>query len=152
MKEAISITAGSVNISPFWLADPQIWFAQIEAKFYTRGITAENTMFDHIVASLTPEYAQEVSDFILSPPESTPYTQLKKQLLDCTAASEQCCLQQLFHAEEPWDRRPTQLLYRTRTISSQFHRYCLPSRALSPVFASKCSHGTHLDGCQGPVS
>ncbi len=116
VKEAISITAVSVKIPSFWPADPQIWFAQIEAQFCTRGITSEKMMFDHIIASLTPEYAQEVRDLILSPPDTNPYTQLKKQLVDRTAASEQRRLQQLFHAEELGDRRPTQLLRRMQQL------------------------------------
>ena len=62
------------------------------------------------MASLSPEYAQEVRDLILKPPTTTQYQQLKKQLIDHTAASEQRRLQQLFNAEEFGDRKPTQLL------------------------------------------
>ncbi len=47
VKEAISITAVSIKISPFWPADSQIWFALLEAQFCTRGITAEKTISLH---------------------------------------------------------------------------------------------------------
>ena len=51
--------------------------------------------FDYIVASLAPELAIETRDLLLSPPEDHSYDTLKSQLIQWTAASEQCRLQQL---------------------------------------------------------
>ena len=72
--EAASIGVVNLKILPFWPADPQVWFAQ----FTTRGITQQRTKYDHIVAPLAPEYATEIRDFILQPPEETPYDTLKQ--------------------------------------------------------------------------
>ena len=115
-EEAGRVEAYSMKIPPFWTADPQIWFVQVEAQFAAKSITAQRTMYQHIVASLTPEIATEIRDLLLKPPEERPYDVLKQKLIERTAASEQRRLQQLFTAEDLGDRKPTQLLRRMQQL------------------------------------
>ena len=45
------VAAVSIKLPPFWPSDPQIRFVQVKAQFATRGITAQRTMFDYIIAT-----------------------------------------------------------------------------------------------------
>ena len=80
----------------------------MQAQFSTRGITNQKTMFNYVIASLSPEVAAEIRDLILAPQDGTPYNVLKQQLVKRTAVSEQKHLQQLFSAEELGNCKPTQ--------------------------------------------
>ena len=101
------ISAISLKIPPFWPSDQEVWFAQVEATFTTRGISMQKTKFDHVIASLSPEVAVEIGDLILKPQTDHPFNVLRRELIRRTAKSEQHKLQQLFTAEQLGDHKPT---------------------------------------------
>ena len=106
----VSTNAVSIKCPPYWPQDPILWFARVEAMFRSRGITAQRTMFDHVVGSLEHQFATDVRDVLLSPPSTNPYNILKSELIKRTQASPQQRLRQLLTLEELGDRKPSQLL------------------------------------------
>ena len=74
--EAGRVEAYATKIPPYWPADLQIWFVQVKVQFVARGITAQRTMYHHIVGSLSPEIVMEIRDLLLRSPEDSPYNSL----------------------------------------------------------------------------
>eukprot|EP00731_Ephydatia_muelleri_P007558 Em0003g1806a len=113
------VSTVSMKLPPFWCLVPQLWFAQVEAQFLLRGISAQRTKFDHVVAALAPEVATEVRDIILNPPASDPYDELRKQLIQRTSQSERRRLQQLLNNHDFGDLTPTRLLRKLQQLRGQ---------------------------------
>ena len=111
-----TIAPVSSKLPLFWTSDPHVWFIQAEAQFLLCSITTQKTMFEYIVAGLSPEVVVEVRNLLISPPTEDPYQKLKDALIQCTSASTQRLLQQLLNMEELGDRTPTQLLRRMRQL------------------------------------
>lgn len=104
------IAAVALKLPPFWSADPQVWFAQVESQFVTRKIINQDTKFHNIVASLPPEVAVDIRDLIIQKPVHNAYDELKDKLITRTTASRAKRFQQLLAFEELGDRKPSQLL------------------------------------------
>ena len=63
-----TVTTVAIKIPPFWSANPEVWFAQVDAQFTISHITSQKSKFEYVVASLSLEYATKVEGLILSPP------------------------------------------------------------------------------------
>jgi len=105
-----------LKIPPFWAADPAVWFIQVESAFSTRNITRQLTMYQHVVANISPAIAGEIRDILVAPLSATPYDDLKTALLGRTEQSKKKKLQALLTEEELGSRKPSQLLRRMQQL------------------------------------
>ena len=71
----------SVKIAPFWDADPQMLFINVETQFALTGISNVDTKYNCVVSSLDPKYCAEVRDILLNPPPFDKYEKLKSELI-----------------------------------------------------------------------
>lgn len=102
---------------PFWPEEPAVWFAQIEGQFSISNINNDHTKFFYVVGQLEPQYASEVKDVILNPPETGRYDKLKSELIKRLSASQERKLQQLLTHEELGDRKPSQFMRHLQNLA-----------------------------------
>ena len=110
------MVAATFKIAPYWPADPVIWFIQVEAQLAAHRISTQQTKFQHIVASLSPEYASEVRDILINLPSINPFDALKEALITRTQQSEQARLRELLSNEELGDKTPSRLLRKMQQL------------------------------------
>lgn len=106
----MAVSAVDVKLPPFWTADPELWFLQVESQFAARRITADQPKYHHVVSSLPPATASEIRDLLLAPPAENAYNTLKQTLIRRVTPSEPQRLQQLLREADLGDRTPSQLL------------------------------------------
>ena len=78
---SISEQAVTLKLPTFRCSQPDIWFAQDEAQFAPRCITADKTMYFYVLAALDQGTATRLLDIINNPPASDKYKTLKERLL-----------------------------------------------------------------------
>ena len=74
--------AVSLKLPTFWTSQPEVWFAQAEAQFNLRGITADDTKYYYVLAALDQDTATRLLDLINQPPRENKYKTLKDRLVD----------------------------------------------------------------------
>ena len=72
-KDAFSASENNVRVTSlprvpeFNAADPEMWFAVVEAYFTKARVTDSQQRYLDVVSSLPPRYASEVRDIIMCP-------------------------------------------------------------------------------------
>ncbi|XP_064480559.1 uncharacterized protein LOC135394048 [Ornithodoros turicata] len=108
---------------------PELVDPRVTRHMELRGITTETRKYYHVISVLPPDISLEVSDLLLHPSPTEPYTALKTALVERTMASERKRLQLLLDAEELGDRRPSQMLQHMENLlgsrAATFYRVLL---------------------------
>ena len=94
----------SLKLPEFWESSASAWFAQMEAQFALREITADNTKYYYVVSALGRSTATRVVSLLKHPPAEKKYTALKTfELSDAERAS------RLFSLQGLGDSKPSNL-------------------------------------------
>ena len=102
--------AVSLKLPTFWTSQPEVWFAQAEAQFALRGITADETKYYYVIAALDQPTATRLLDLISSPPTNDKYRALKTRLTDTFGLSKQERASRLLHFRPLGDSKPSTLM------------------------------------------
>ena len=76
------LQAVSVKLPQLWTSRVAVWFAQAEAQFATKGVTASLTKYFYVVQSLPEKTADRIPALLQAPPRDDPYQTLKDKLMD----------------------------------------------------------------------
>ncbi len=102
--------AVSLKLPTFWSSQPQVWFAQAEAQFEIRKLTADDTKYYYVISSLDQGTATRLLDLISNPPRRDMYKTLKDRLLDTFSLSKRERASQLLHTRPLGDSKPSALM------------------------------------------
>lgn len=107
-----SVLAVSVKIPQFPPHNPDWFFMFCESQFRLKGITAEETKYDHVACNLSPEVAARVMPLLKNPPAEGRYEALKAKLLKEYTLTDQERASALLDLPGLGDQKPSQLLSR----------------------------------------
>ncbi|HIE74851.1 MAG TPA: hypothetical protein EYP93_01265 [Gammaproteobacteria bacterium] len=107
-----TVGAVTLKLPTFWSNKAALWFAQAEAQFGLRSITADDTKFWYLVAALDQDSASQVEDVIKAPPDANKYQMLKDRLTAVFTLSEYEHARAILHGPELGDEAPGKLMNR----------------------------------------
>ena len=71
----------AIKLLPFWPDNIEKWLIQSKSQFCLKGVTVNQTKFDHVGQSMSQNDTVKVLDLIHAPPHDDPYSHLKNCLL-----------------------------------------------------------------------
>lgn len=108
----MTANAVSLKLPEFWESSASAWFAQTEAQFELREITADATKYYYVVSALGSSTASRVVSLLTSPPAEHKYATLKAHLLKTFQLSDAERASRLFSLQGLGDSKPSELMDR----------------------------------------
>ena len=106
----MEVSAVSIKLPTFWVHSPQTWFAQSEAQFAIRGVTADDTKYYYVVSALDSETANRALSILSDPPATDKYKAIKDFLIGTYGLSEQERASALLNLPGLGDMKPSELM------------------------------------------
>lgn len=108
----MSTNAVALKLPEFWESSASAWFAQTEAQFALRDITADTTKYYYVVSALSSSTATRVVSLLKNPPADDKYSALKAHLLKTFELSDAERASRLFSLQGLGDSKPSELMDR----------------------------------------
>jgi len=105
------------RVPEFNAADPEMWFAVVEAYFTKARVTDSQQRYLDVVSSLPPRYASEVRDIIMCPLDNESYAKLKRELIKRLCDTQEEKTLKLLENVVMEDEKPTQYLRRLQALA-----------------------------------
>ena len=112
------IHAVSLKLPEFWTNMPSAWFVNIESQFILRRITDETTKFHYVIQALPQGVIAKVTDHLTNLSD-TPYSDIKKALMERFSLSEGKRIEQLLSGEELGDKKPSDFYRHLKNIAGE---------------------------------
>ena len=103
------INTVSLKLPTFWPHNPRSWFIQAEAQFGIRNITADETKYWYVVASLDQDSSSRCICFLESAPKTEKYRALKRYLIETFDLTGEERADRLLNLQQLGDRRPSEV-------------------------------------------
>ena len=116
--------AVALKLLTFWTTQPEVWFAQAEAQFALHPITADETKYFYVLASLDQETATRLLDLISRPPDDDKYKRLKDRLRSTFGRNEHERASQLLHFQPLGDSKQSAVMDKMLVLLRS-HTSCL---------------------------
>ena len=105
-----------INFAKFWENDVSLWFLMVENIFAMRKIASECQRHELLLSSLDRQHLQRVGHVLLDLNPVYPYFYLRAALVKTFGQTKKHQLDQLLHACDLGDRKPTELLAEMRKL------------------------------------
>lgn len=117
-SDAASVhTINTCKLPPFWKPDARLWFLQVESIFSFNRITTDNSRYNYLVSSLDGNMMTELADFLMQPPESDKYEQLKALIIKRFTETPDRQLHRAMSELVLEDKKPSQLLHQMTRLA-----------------------------------
>ncbi|KAL1264200.1 hypothetical protein QQF64_004555 [Cirrhinus molitorella] len=115
----MTANAVTLKLPEFWESSASAWFAQTEAQFALREITADATKYYYVVSALSSLTASRVVSLLKNPPAAEKYDALKTHLLKTFELSDAERASRLFSLQGLGDSKPSELMDRMLDLLSE---------------------------------
>ncbi len=105
-----NINAVSIQLPSPWPENMAAWFHSVEAQFHCRGVGEELTKYFHVLCTLPEPMMQKLGKLLASPLSSTPYSDLKAELLKLATPTD------IFRDIKLGDSKPSDFLSRLESL------------------------------------